>query len=95
MANAALSKKLKPSAQLSAILGSSESISRADTVKGLWVYFKKHNLQNPANKREILADEQLKPLFGKDKITMFEVGKVVNNHLTDESKGAAKKAEGA
>lgn len=91
MANAALSKKLKPSQQLSAILGSSESISRADTVKGLWDYFKKHNLQNPANKREIIANDDLKPLFGKDKITMFEVGKIVNAHLTDESKVGGKK----
>lgn len=91
MANAALSKKLKPSQQLSAILGSSDSISRADTVKGLWDYFKKHNLQNPANKREILANDDLKPLFGKDKITMFEVGKIVNSHLTDESKAGSKK----
>ena len=91
MANAAFSKKLKPSQQLSAILGSSDSISRADTVKGLWDYFKKHNLQNPANKREILANDDLKPLFGKDKITMFEVGKIVNSHLTDESKAGSKK----
>ncbi len=91
MANAALSKKLKPSQQLSAILGSSESISRADTVKGLWDYFKRHHLQNPANKREIIANDELKPLFGKEKITMFEVGKIVNSHLTDESKADGKK----
>jgi chromatin remodeling complex protein RSC6 len=51
---------------------------------------KKENLQNPENKREIMADENLKPLFGKDKITMFEVGKVINSHLLADNKGGAK-----
>lgn len=83
MANTALTKKLKPSQQLADILGSSQAISRAEAVQGLWKYFKQHNLQNPQNKREILADEKLKPLFGKDKITMFEVGKIVNSNLSD------------
>jgi upstream activation factor subunit UAF30 len=85
MANSALTKKLKPSPQLAQILGSSDSLSRADAVKGLWDYFKKHNLQNPENRREILADDRLRPLFGKDKITMFEVGKIVNSNLSDEA----------
>ena len=83
MANTALTKKLKPSSQLAEILGSSQSISRAEAVQGLWKYFKKHNLQNPKNKREIMADDKLRPLFGKDKITMFEVGKIVNSNLSD------------
>jgi len=93
MPNAALSKKLKPTPKMSQILGSSEPVSRADAVKKLWEYFKKNNLQNPQNKREILADEQLKPLFGKSKITMFEVGRIVNDNLEDESKtkGRSKK----
>jgi upstream activation factor subunit UAF30 len=81
MANAALNKKMKPSELLAEILGSSESLSRGEAVKGLWDYFKKHNLQNPANRREILADDKLKPLFGKEKISMFEVGKIVNSNL--------------
>ena len=81
MASTALTQKLKPSQQLAEILGSSQPISRAEAVKGLWDYFKKHNLQNPKNKREILADDKLRPLFGKDKITMFEVGKIVNANL--------------
>lgn len=94
MANAALSKKLKPSAKLAEILGSAEPVSRADAVKGLWDYFKKHDLQNPQNRREILADDKLRPLFGKDKITMFEVGGIVNSNLQDEgkSKGRGKQA---
>jgi upstream activation factor subunit UAF30 len=84
MPNAALSQKLKPSKQLAVVLGSEEPVSRADAVKGIWDYVKQHNLQNPENRREILADENLKPLFGKDKITMFEVGKIVNSNLESE-----------
>ena len=90
MPNAALSKKLKPSTKLAEILGSSEAVSRADAVKGLWEYFKRHDLQNPQNKREILADEKLKPLFGKSKITMFEVGGIVNSNLEDEGKARSR-----
>ena len=82
MATTALTQKLKPSNQLANILGSSQSVSRAEAVKGLWDYVKKHNLQNPKNKREILADDKLRPLFGKEKITMFEVGKIVNANLS-------------
>ncbi len=55
MPNAALSQKLKPSPKLAEILGSSQPLSRADAVKELWDYFKKHNLQDPKNRREIRA----------------------------------------
>lgn len=92
MANAALNQKLRPSKRLADILGSSEPVSRGEAVKGLWDYFKKHDLQNPQNKREVLADENLKPLFGKDKITMFEVGKIVNSNL--ESNGTPSTSKG-
>ena len=87
MAHSALNKRLTPSAQFAVILGSQEPLSRPEGVKRLWDYVKKNNLQNPENKREILADEKLRPLFGKDKITMFEVGKIVNSNLQKE--GAA------
>jgi upstream activation factor subunit UAF30 len=81
MANNALNQKLKPSAKLQEILGTAEPLSRAEAVKRLWDYVKEHKLQNPENRREILADEKLKPLFEKNKITMFEVGKVINANL--------------
>jgi chromatin remodeling complex protein RSC6 len=81
MPNAALSQKLKPSSQLAEILGSSQPLSRAEAVKQLWDYFKQHDLQDPKNRREIRADGKLRPLFGKDRITMFEVGKIVNSNL--------------
>jgi chromatin remodeling complex protein RSC6 len=94
MPNAALSQKLQPSAKLAEVIGSSEPLSRADAVKKLWDYFKAHNLQNPENRREILADDQLKPIFGKDKITMFEVGRIVNENLSGggKTKGRGKDA---
>ena len=82
MASTALTQKLRPSKQLTEILGTSQPITRGEAVKALWEYFKKHNLQDPKNKREILADEKLRPLFGKEKITMFEVGKIVNANLS-------------
>jgi chromatin remodeling complex protein RSC6 len=88
MPNTALSKKLKPSQKLADVLGNTRPITRAEAVKELWDYFKKNDLQNPSNRREILADDKLQPLFGKKKITMFEVGKIVNDNLADEKKSA-------
>jgi upstream activation factor subunit UAF30 len=95
MPNPALSQKLKPSKKLAAILGSPEPISRPEAVKRLWDYFKKNNLQNPKNRREILADERLKPLFGKDKISMFEVGGIVNSNLERGSQTRASRKRAA
>ena len=94
MPNAALSQKLTPSPKLAEILGSSQPLSRADAVKELWDYFKKHNLQDPKNRREIRANANLRPLFGKDRITMFEVGRIVNSNLEggSSSKKPPKKA---
>ncbi len=60
MANNALNQKLKPSAELSEILGSSQPVTRAEAVKRLWDYVKEDDLQNPENRREILADDKLR-----------------------------------
>jgi chromatin remodeling complex protein RSC6 len=76
-----LQKVLKPSADLAAVVGAAD-LSRGDVVSKMWVYIKAHNLQNPANKREIIADAKLKPIFGgKDKVDMFEMNKHLANHL--------------
>jgi chromatin remodeling complex protein RSC6 len=72
--NPALLKPLQPSAALGAIVGSAP-LPRSETVKKVWDYIKKNNLQNPANKREILADDKLEKVFGKKKVTMFEMNK--------------------
>ena len=47
----------------------------------MWDYIKKNKLQNPENKREILADAKLEPIFGKKKVTMFEMNKLLAAHL--------------
>ena len=73
-------KPVTPSADLGAIVGSS-SLPRSEVVKKVWDYIKKNNLQNPANKREILADAKLEKIFGGKKATMFEMNKHISGHL--------------
>lgn len=76
----ALQKLLQPSEELAAVVGSAP-LSRADVVSKVWDYIKSHNLQNPENRREILSDDNLKPIFGKDRVTMFEMNKYLAQHL--------------
>lgn len=77
----ALQQPLTPSSQLAAVVGSGQ-ITRGDVVSKIWAYIKRNNLQNPANKREILADDKLRPVFdGKSKVTMFEMNKHLSKHL--------------
>ncbi len=76
----ALQQPLQPSPQLAAVVGNSP-LPRGEVVSKMWDYIKKNNLQNPENKREILADDKLKPIFGKPKVTMFEMNKHLAQHL--------------
>ena len=63
------------------MIGAGE-VSRGEAVKKIWEYIKKNNLQNPSNKREIMADEKLKPVFdGHDKLDMFAMNKHLAKHL--------------
>jgi len=78
--NAAFMKGLVPSDALAAVVGS-KALPRTEVVKKLWVYIKKHKLQNPKNKRNIMADATLKPIFGKNEVSMFEMTKLVSKHL--------------
>jgi len=77
----ALQKQLNPSPELAPIVGS-HPIARGEAVSKMWEYIKAHNLQNPEDKREIVADEALKKVFGKDKVSMFEMNKHLARHLT-------------
>jgi upstream activation factor subunit UAF30 len=79
--SAALSKPLKVSEQLSAVVGKGP-MPRTEVVSAVWEYIRKHDLQNPENRREILADEKLKAVFGQDKATMFEMNKLLSAHLS-------------
>ena len=80
--NAAFMKPLTPSKALAEVVGS-KPLPRTEVVKKLWVYIKKHNLQDPKNKRNINADDKLKPVFGgKKTVSMFEMTKLVSKHLS-------------
>ena len=79
--NAAFMKPLTPSPTLAAVIGA-EAVPRTEVTKKIWDYIKKHNLQDPANKRNINADDKLRPLFGKDQVSMFELTKIVSGHLS-------------
>ena len=80
--NPALAKPLQPSNELAAVVGSSP-LPRTEVVSKVWQYIKANNLQNPANRREILADDKLRPVFGgKDKVSMFEMNKHFAQHLS-------------
>ena len=78
--NPALQKPLQPSKELAAVVGS-DPLPRPQMVSRIWDYIKRHDLQNPKNRREILADAKLRPIFGKDKVTMFEMNKHLAQHL--------------
>ena len=76
----AFAKPLQPSKELAAVVGP-DPLPRTEVVSKMWEYIKKHKLQNEANKREILADEKLAAVFGKNKVTMFEMNKFLAQHL--------------
>ncbi|CAN6697705.1 unnamed protein product [Malus baccata var. baccata] len=74
-------KPIPISPALGSFLGVKES-SRAEAVKQIWAHIKLHNLQNPANKREIYCDDKLKEIFeGKEKVGFLEIGKLLSRHF--------------
>ena len=79
--NPALMQPMRPSAELAEIVGT-EPLPRTEITKRIWAYIKSHNLQNPSNKREILADEKLERVFGVKTINMFEMTKIISQHLS-------------
>jgi chromatin remodeling complex protein RSC6 len=79
--NAAFMKPLNPSKELAEVIGASP-IPRTEVMKKIWAYIKKNNLQDAKNRRAINADDKLKVVFGgKKQVTMFEMTKLVSNHL--------------
>jgi len=79
--NAAFMKNMTPSSTLAAIIGNSP-LPRTEVTKKIWDYIKKNKLQDQVNRRMINADEKLKQLFGKAKVSMFELTKIVSKHLS-------------
>ncbi len=77
----AFMKPLNPSKELAFIVGANP-LPRTEVMKKVWAYIKKNNLQDSKNRRAINADDKLKAIFGgKKQVTMFEMTKLVSNHL--------------
>ena len=79
--NAAFMKPMNPSSTLAAVIGGSP-MPRTEVTKKLWGYIKRNGLQDKSNRRMINADDKLKPVFGgRSQVSMFEMTKLVSNHL--------------
>ncbi|MQA21398.1 SWIB/MDM2 domain-containing protein [Rugamonas rivuli] len=79
--NAAFMKAMTPSATLAAVVGATP-LPRTEVTKKVWDYIKKLDLQDPANRRMINADDKLKAVFGgKAQVSMFEMTKLISDHL--------------
>lgn len=79
--NAAFMKPWKLSADLEAVVGKGP-MARSEVTKQIWVYIKANNLQDPKDKRTILADEKLKKVFGVDKVGMLKMAGLISKHLS-------------
>ena len=80
--NAAFMKPMKPSADLASVVGSSP-MPRTEVTKKLWQYIKRKGLQDNKNRRVINADDNLRPIFGRAQVSMFEMTRLVNKHLSN------------
>jgi upstream activation factor subunit UAF30 len=81
--NPAFMKAMTPSADLAAVVGN-KPMPRTEVTKKLWEYIRKNNLQDAKNRRQINADDKLRTVFGgKKNVTMFELTKLVNQHLSE------------
>ena len=78
--NAAFMKPMQPSGELANVVGSSP-MPRTEVTKKLWGYIKRKGLQDSKNRRMINADENLRPIFGRSQVSMFEMTRLVNKHL--------------
>ena len=79
--NAAFMKAMTPSAALAAIIGATP-VPRTEVTKKVWEYIKKNNLQDAAKRTMINADAKLKEIFKKAQVSMFEMTKLINSHLS-------------
>lgn len=81
-ASSAFMKAMQPDEALAAIVGSAP-LPRTEVTKRIWDYIRQHQLQDPNDKRTIVADDKLRAVFnGKDRVSMFEMTKLVNGHLS-------------
>lgn len=80
-AKGGIAAPVTPSPQLAEIVGK-DKLPRSEVVKKVWDYIKQHDLQDPKDRRQILADEKLEKIFGGKKSSMFEMNKHLAAHLT-------------
>ena len=74
-------KPVQPDDKLAAVVGP-QPLSRTELTKKLWEYIRSQGLQDPENKTFIKADDKLRPVFdGKDRVSMFEMTKLVSGHV--------------
>lgn len=74
-------RPVTPSKELAAIIGDG-AMPRTEVVSRVWAYIKKHGLQDPADKRTIVADAKLRAVLGQDRIGMFEMNRLISAHVT-------------
>ena len=79
--NAAFMKPMTPSGALAAIIGD-RPVPRTEVTKKVWEYIKKNNLQDAAKRTMINADAKLREIFKKGQVSMFEMTKLINSHLS-------------
>ena len=79
-ARGGIAQQVTPSAELGAIVGK-EPLTRAELTKRVWDYIKSHNLQDANDRRQINADDTLKKVLGRDQVSMFEMTKLINQHV--------------
>ena len=79
--NAAFMKAMTPSSTLAAVIGATP-IPRTEVTKKVWEYIKKNGLQDKIKRTQINADAKLKEIFKKAQVSMFEMTKLINSHLS-------------
>lgn len=80
-AGGGLTQPVRPDAALGAVIGGREPRTRAEITRQVWDYIKRNGLQDAGNRRSINADATLRPVFGKDQVTMFELPRAINDHV--------------
>jgi chromatin remodeling complex protein RSC6 len=80
-ARGGIAQEVIPDEQLAAVVGK-DPLTRANLTKKVWDYIKANNLQDSKDRRSINADAKLRPIFGKDQVTMFEMTKLINQHVS-------------
>lgn len=80
VSSSAFARPVTPDAVLAAIVGP-EPIPRAEVVAKLWAYIKEHGLQDELHKKMVNADDKLRPLFGKEQVSMHQLARLISQHV--------------